>query len=662
MCGIAGVWQIGADGNGSGQLAAVVSRMTSAIAHRGPDGDGQWCDEAARICLGHRRLAVIDLAETGRQPMVSASGRYVIVFNGEIYNFRGLRRDLGSLGHGFRGTGDTEVALAAIEQWGVNAAVERFVGMFAFALWDREQRAIWLARDRLGKKPLYYSVSTSGFAFASELKALLLWPEFDRSIDRRSVARYLRYGCVPGPESIFSAARKLLPGSIALVSPDAAAGVLVNERQYWSPRDIYLSGRRSRRRLTLPDAATELEGLLSDAVRIRLESDVPLGGFLSGGFDSTVIVGLMQREAGRAVKTFTVGFGESEFDESGHARLVARHFGTDHTEIRIDASDVIRLVPDMPEIFDEPFADASQIPAALVARVARQHVTVALTGDGGDEVFGGYRRYQRFAQLWRIHGSVPGRLRPAAAAAIEAFARSRLRALWPVIERLAPGDPGSVTVPQQLVKIAALLRLDGVDAIYERQLMHWADGIAAASAGDLRWWTDARSGAVAGATMDECFDRLMELDLGHYLPDDILVKIDRTSMHVGLEARAPLLDHRVVEFAASLPVDLRVIRGSGKRVLKEVAYRLAPRELLERPKRGFSVPLARWLRGPLREWTDDMLSAENLARTSLVRPEPVLKCWHEHRAGCADWASQLWDVLMLLGWHRRYLERPAELL
>jgi asparagine synthase (glutamine-hydrolysing) len=656
VCGIAGLWL--PSGNGKTLENRVLS-MTRALAHRGPDGERIWVDEGSGLGLGHRRLAILDLTETGTQPMRSVSGRYVIVFNGEIYNFRALRAELELSGHGFRGHSDTETILAAVESWGVETALRRFVGMFAFALWDTQGRELTLARDRAGKKPLYFWLDHDRLYFGSELVSLQALEGLELEIDRQAVGQFLRYGYVPGPRSIYRNVSKLPAGTTARVRLDSSGRLACEAAVYWSVSETFREARASRRSVSFADASHELESLLEDAVRLRLESDVPLGAFLSGGIDSSVVVALMQRLGSQPVRTFTIGFHEGGYDEAKHAAEVSRYLGTDHTELYVEPREVLDLVPRMAQVFDEPFADSSQMPTLLVAQLARRHVTVALSGDGGDEVFGGYRRYQRFVRWWQIASRIPPAARPTIAAALDAASRLPLGPLWAAVGRLIPADLGSVTPAQQVAKIAGLLRQSGMDNAYERQLAHWDDPAALAFGSHAPWWSPPGQDPGDGASIERCFERMMELDFGHYLPDDILVKVDRTSMSVGLEARAPLLDHRILEFAAHLPVSHRVQVGEGKLLLKDVAYRLVPRELLERPKQGFGVPLAQWLRGPLRDWAESLLDERALEAAELVAPAPIRRLWQSHLAGHRDWSALLWDVLMLQSWHEQHVSNRA---
>jgi asparagine synthase (glutamine-hydrolysing) len=656
MCGIAGLWQpVGP----ADALASQVLRMIRQLAHRGPDGEATWVDPNAGVGLGHRRLAILDLTDAGKQPMRSASGRYVVIFNGEIYNFRALRAHLERLGCVFRSNSDTETILAAVETWGLDEALKRFVGMFAFALWDATECELTLVRDRAGKKPLYYLLNGENVHFSSELSSLTALPDLKLRIDRQAVGEFLRYGYVPAPHSILHNVCKLPPGSFIRLRRDAAGRLGATHGTYWSVNEVYRLGGVERRDVTFADASRELEQLLEDAVRLRLESDVPLGAFLSGGIDSSVVVALMQRLNSTPVRTFTIGFKEGDYDEARHAADVASRLGTEHTEFYVDRNDLLDLVPKMTSVFDEPFGDSSQIPTLLVAQLARRHVKVVLSGDGGDEVFGGYRRYQRFVRWWQAMSRVPPSMRPSLAAAMNVASRARIGPFWKVMARLTPGDRGSVTPAQQLAKVASLLRQSGMDAAYERQLAHWEDPAALVRGASAPWWRPPGRDPGDDASIDQCFERMMELDFGHYLPDDILVKVDRTCMSVGLEARAPLLDHRVLEFAARMPVSHKVKVGEGKLLLKDVAYRLVPRQLLDRPKQGFGVPLAQWLRGPLRDWAEALLDVHSLAAAGLVEPEPIRRLWLEHTRADRDWSASLWDVLMLQSWHARFITQPA---
>jgi asparagine synthase (glutamine-hydrolysing) len=553
------------------------------------------------------------------------------------------------------------VLLAAIEQWNLAGALERFVGMFAFALWDRADHELCLVRDRVGKKPLHYRLTQHDLHFGSELRALSVLEDLELAPDPQAVGQFLRYGYIAAPRSIFAGVAKVEPGCIVRIRASSASRLTATVSRYWSAGETFMHGRVARRSVSFEGAAKELEELLTDAVRVRLESDVPLGAFLSGGIDSSVVVALMQRLAGTPVRTFSIGFGDAPYDEAVHARAVAAQLGTAHTELYVEPRDMIEAAPQMATVFDEPFADSSQIPTWLVARLARRDVKVVLSGDGGDEVFGGYSRYQRMIQWQRWVRRIPGPLRPQAAAILGRAARLPLGSAGAWLERVMPGDLGSVTPQQRLAKAASLLQCPGLDAAYERHLAHWEHPEALVQGARAPWWTLPGAGPAQDADDATSFERMCELDLAHYLPDDILVKVDRTTMNVGLEARAPLLDHRVIEFAAHCPVAYRVTAGDGKRLLKHVAFQLVPRTLLERPKQGFAVPLAAWLRGPLREWASELLARDNLRAAALLDPDPVWERWDAHVSGRRDWSALLWDVLMLQAWHREFRATRAAL-
>lgn len=626
MCGIAGCWRFG------GLEEVDVSSgeaMAGAIAHRGPDDMGRWEDTAAGLMLLHRRLSIIDLSPQGHQPMVSATGRYVIVFNGEVYNFPLLRAELESLGHLFRGHSDTEVLLAAIEQWGVQSALIRANAMLAFALWDRRERTLTLARDRFGEKPLYYGISKGALLFGSELKALRAHPSFSDEIDRRAVAAFLRFGYVPAPRSIYSSVSKVEPG--ALVRFDREGRVTVE--RYWSLGEEVLRGKREPFRGSNREAVDELERLVLAAVNARMVSDVPLGAFLSGGIDSSTIVSLMQSQASARVKTFTIGFRESSFDEATAARQVAQHLGTEHTELYVTPEDARAVIPDIPYLYDEPFADSSQIPTYLVSALARRAVTVAISGDGGDELFGGYSRYRLAAKLWRSIRLLPQPSRAALARGLRhlpVFGRGKLHRTLERSRRW--GD---------------LLSASNSKEFYRTLAGTWREG-------DRVLTTDVGVDEPLSFDHDalSSFEEwMMYADSLSYLPDDILVKVDRACMGVGLEGRIPLLDPNIARFAWSLPLAMRV-GPTGKGPLKEVLGRHLPQRLFERPKMGFGVPIREWLRGPLRDLAEELLRERTLQSDGFFDPTVVRRRWTEHLAGVHDWQYAIWYVLVFQMWLR----------
>lgn len=641
MCGITGFLDSRAD-KSRDDLLAITRAMTACIRHRGPDDSGEFIDAERGVALGFRRLSIIDLSPAGHQPMTSASGRFTVIYNGEVYNFEDIRAELRASGYDkpFRGHSDTEVMLAAFETWGVAEAVKRFIGMFAIALWDRELQLLHLIRDRLGVKPLYYGRSGSTFLFGSELKTFVTHPAFDARIDRDSVSLLLRYGYIPAPFSIYEGVRKLTPGAILTVR----AGSEPIESVYWSAVDVAHDGLRNPLRLSEREAEESLNDLLLDAVRYRLVSDVPLGVFLSGGIDSSTVVALMQAQSSQPVKTFTIGFHEGGFDEAQHAKAVAHHLGTDHTELYITPAEALAVIPKLPHLYDEPFADPSQIPTHLVSALARRDVTVALSGDGGDELFGGYRRYFLGARAWRSLSWIPAGVRAAGGRVLGSVRPDTWDRLFSVLpQRVRPGSGGD-----KVAKAAAVIGSRNAEDVYRRLLTQWPSAenvVIGAGDRDSAVWSDPRIEAISDFT-----SRMMLLDTLTYLPDDILTKVDRASMGVSLEAREPLLDHRVVEFAWRLPMDMKVRSGQGKWLLRRVLSRYVPDALTDRPKMGFGVPIDNWLRGPLREWAEALLDESRLRREGMFDPAPVRQRWNEHLSGRRNWQYALWTVLMFQLW------------
>lgn len=636
MCGIAGLIQVDQQ-NGA---AAIAGGMAAALRHRGPDQSGSWADDRHGLGFGFRRLAVLDPSPTGHQPMMSASGRHVVVFNGEIYNHLELRRELAI---GFRGGSDTETLTEAIDRWGVDECLDRANGMFAFAVWDRERSVLTLARDRIGEKPLYYGWVDASFVFASQLASFRVVPGFGGEISRSALAAYFRYGYVPGPFSIYQGIQKLPAAHVLRVRPGDDPSTVDQARRYWRPDLLPTRGARDSE-----IAANRLEELLADAVKLRLIADVPLGAFLSGGIDSSTVVALMQSLQERSVRTFSIGFREAAFDEATHARQVADHLRTDHTELYVSSEEAQAVVPELPRLYDEPFADSSQIPTYLVSKLARKDVTVVLSGDGGDELFGGYTRHLMHHRIWRYIDPVPLGLRRKVADALEWGTRSAGEGSLRRLNSLLPASWRQTHLREKLVKAAAVMRLEDERQMYQRLVSQWDEPASLLRHGEEAE-TLLRRPQDWPASSDFTHD-MMVLDALTYLPDDILVKLDRATMGVSLEGRVPMLDHRLVEFAFSLPTDLKIREGKGKWILRQVLYRYVPEELFERPKKGFSVPIAEWLRGPLRAWGDSLLDESRIRDEGYLKPEPVREAWSAHLDGGVDRSAQLWTVLMFQSW------------
>jgi len=640
MCGITGFLDLAAE-TPRDELSALATSMAATLAHRGPDARGAWVDPAAGIAFGHARLSIVDVSTAGAQPMLSASGRHVLNYNGEIYNAPDIARELERAGTRFRGHSDTEVLVEAIEHWGVDATLARCNGMFAFAVWDRERRQLLLARDRLGEKPLYYGWRGRTFLFGSELNALRAHPRGDFAVDRDSLASFLRFATVPAPFSIYEGVHKLAPGHLITVTAADPPGS-GEPKPYWCVFDAF----QQRTHADMPDAelVEALDTLLRDSVKIRMRSDVPLGAFLSGGIDSTTVVALMQDQSTEPVRTFTIGSTNRTYNEADAAHEIATRLETRHTELVVTAADAQAVIPRLPEIYDEPFADSSQIPTFLVSQLARGDVTVSLSGDGGDETFGGYDRYRYLPRVLRRREHVPQWARLAASNVIDAVPPR----VWDSLARPLPMRVRPRIPATKAKKFAAINRLGTPAEMYEELVTYWSDPDAVVVGGEAPSLLVDRPDdwpRIAGLE-----NLLMALDTVTYLPDDILVKLDRATMSVGLEGRVPLLDHRVVEFAAGLPATVKVREGVGKWPLRAVLRRYVPDELVSRPKSGFGVPIGQWLRGPLQPWASDLLAPDRLRRDGYLRPEPIERMWSEHRAGRRDWEYQLWPVLMFQAW------------
>ncbi len=638
MCGVVGFWQ-----KAERLETAIIGQMTICLEHRGPDDAGVWLDEEAGLALGHRRLSILDLSPAGHQPMLSPCGRFALVYNGEIYNHLDLRVDLEAEGGHFnwRGHSDTETLLAALRHWGLEKTLGRLNGMFVFGLWDRQERSLFLVRDRMGIKPLYYGQHNGVFLFGSELKALTAHPEWRGEVDRDALALYMRHNCVPTPWSIYKGIFKLPPAHFVVVRDN---GHDVSFPQcYWDLARIAEQGSKQAHE-NADELIAELDELLKDAVKKRMVADVPLGTFLSGGLDSTTVTALMQTQSDKPVRTFSIGVYTENTDEARHAKAVAKYLGTDHTELYVTPEEAMEVIPRLPVMWDEPFSDSSQIPTFLVSKLARQHVTVSLSGDGGDELFAGYNRHIVGPEVWEKARRLPLLLRRMLCLGIGLLARHDLEAM----RRYLPQRMAVPNLVDRLEKLAGALKARNRQVFYKDLVSHWKDP------GTL---------VLGGVEPDTLLDRLedmpqlaclreemMYLDQMTYLPDDILTKVDRASMAVSLEARVPLLDHRVVEFAWSVPTEYKYREGKGKWLLRQVLYKYVPQEIMDRPKQGFGVPIEHWLRGPLREWAEELLRENRLREEGFFDATPIRKMWLEHVSGKRRQQYHLWDVLMFQAW------------
>jgi asparagine synthase (glutamine-hydrolysing) len=643
MCGLAGFYS---PSGLASEAPALATAMASAIAHRGPDDAGVWVDRDAGIALAHRRLAVLDLSPAGHQPMVSADGRFVIIFNGEIYNHLTLRQSLDAAAPvAWRGHSDTETLLAGIAAWGVENTLKQCAGMFAFALWDRERRSLTLARDRLGEKPLYYGWQGNDFLFGSELKALRAHPAFRAEVDRNVLALFMRHNCVPAPYSIYTGIHKLSPGTwLELGAQEREPRVQV----YWSARSAALAGQRNPFLGSEDEARERLDGLLREVLAREMLADVPLGVFLSGGVDSSTIVALMQAQSTRPVQSFTIGFESEGYNEAKHAQAVAAHLGTDHTELYVTPAQSLSVIEHLPTLYDEPFADSSQIPTYLVSQLARQKVTVSLSGDGGDELFGGYNRYFWATEIWQRVGRWPLPMRAAFAKALTLLPPIAWDQIFKGFARFLPPGWRYAKPGDKLHKLAEILAVRTPEEIYLGLVSHWKRPTEIVPGAVEPPTALTQFGSLAGLADFE--HRMMYLDQVSYLPDDILTKVDRAAMGVSLETRVPLLDHNLVEFAWSLPLSMKVRDGQGKWLLREVLYRYVPKELIERPKMGFGIPLDAWLCGPLRDWAESLLDARRLETEGYFATGMIREKWLEHLSGRRNWSYYLWDVLMFQAW------------
>ncbi|MBL8516660.1 MAG: asparagine synthase (glutamine-hydrolyzing) [Betaproteobacteria bacterium] len=646
MCGIVGILS-----TPTSSLHQVVDGMSGKISHRGPDAAGAWINEAGTVGLGHRRLSIIDLSPAGAQPMHSACGRYVLVFNGEIYNFQALKGEISRLhpGQPWRGRSDTEVVLAAITHWGVDTTLTKLDGMFALAVFDKHSEELYLARDRMGEKPLYFGYVGDQFTFSSELKALRSLPGWTSRINRTALTAYFRYSYIPSPLSIYEGVSKLLPGHWLKLSPsDFLSRKIPASTSFWQLDDAIAIGRLHPYTGSEEDATNDLESLLMETIQKQMVSDVPIGAFLSGGVDSSTVVAMMQAQSEKPIETFTVGFVDTDFNEASHAKAVAQHLGTSHNELYVSPTDSLSIVPDLPRLYDEPFADSSQIPTYLISKLARTKVTVSLSGDGGDELFCGYNRYTWMYKIWGAMSPFPSVARNALGRIAAAIPPPAIDSVYGLLYPVLPHWLQFSNASDKWTKVTGLIGETDSGALYKRIVSSWQDP----------------SGLVLGGNEPLSIFELSEpqshkLDLGEqmmrfdaltYLPDDILVKVDRASMGVSLEARVPLLDRRIVEFAWHLPMSMKLRNGVSKWILREVLYRHVPQSLIERPKMGFGVPIDRWLRVELRDWAEELLDAQKMREQGYLNVELVRKAWDEHQSGRRNWQYQIWTVLMFQAW------------
>jgi len=646
MCGFAGAIKLNSTRD---FWIKSLNRMSNKLVHRGPDDDGIWFDAKGGIGLSHRRLSIIDVSKYGHQPMVSASGRYTIAYNGEVYNFLEIKKELEECSPTlrWRGNSDTEVILAAIEEWGLKKAVIRFVGMFAFALWDSKEKKLHLVRDRIGIKPLYYGWSNGTFLFGSELKALSVHSDFKGEIDKNALSLYLRHNYIPAPYSIYKNIFKLKQGAILTIS-SRDVGLTPNLDFYWSAKDVVEMNSTSLSTDSEEEAILQLEALLKESVKLRMISDVPLGAFLSGGIDSSTVVSLMQAQSTQKVKTFSIGFYNEKFNEAVYAKEVADHLGTDHTELYVTPEEMITAIPKMPVLYDEPFSDSSQIPTYLVSELAKRSVTVSLSGDGGDELFAGYNHYYWTPNIWKRISWMPGWIKHTVSKSIRAVPSELWDTLISMTGGLLSKNVGVDITGDRIHKLTDIISEDSPQTLHKRLLSHWKEptSLIPGSKEPPTAFTDPD---LWPANID-FFSWMMYIDLVSYLPDDILVKVDRASMGVSLEARVPILDHRLVEFAWKLPLNMKVRGNERKWLLRQVLYRYVPKELIERPKTGFGVPISDWLRGPLSEWAEELLEETRLRDGGIFNPGPIREKWLEHKTGKQNWHYYLWDILMFQAW------------
>ena len=642
MCGI-----VGFINTNQIDLESICYNMVSTLHHRGPDYSDVWINKDHGIALGHTRLSILDLSPAGHQPMISSCGRYVLIFNGEIYNHLQLRKDVGLSGYSasWKGHSDTETLLAAFSTWGVKKALQEIVGMFALALWDMKQKKLILARDRIGEKPVYYGWQNNAFLFSSELKALKAHPEFQNTINRDSLCLLLRHNTISSPYSIYQGIFKLPPGSILTLN---LGNKEIKVETYWSMKEVVQSALHNPFKGTEQQALLELESTLSKSISGQMMSDVPLGAFLSGGIDSSTIVALMQAQSSKQIKTFSIGFNEKEYDEAKHAKDVAQYLGTEHTELYVTSSEALDVIPQLPVMFDEPFSDSSQIPTYLVSKLAKQSVSVSLSGDGGDELFGGYNRHVWVKSIWEKTRHLPLFSRRLIFYAITSLSPTAWNQFFQICSAVFPSRYRASQPGDKMYKLANVIAAKNPDAMYRNLVSHWnkPDSIVLGSEEPETLLSDA---SILPNLLD-VEQRMMFLDTVTYLPDDILTKVDRAAMAVSLETRVPMLDHRVVEFAWRLPLNMKIKNGQGKWILRQLLYKHVPKALVERPKMGFGVPIDSWLRGPLLDWAENLLDPSRLRQEGFFNAEAVRRKWDEHISGKHDWQHHLWDVLMFQAW------------
>jgi len=644
MCGFAGFLN---REKSSHDLYEVLKLMGEAIRTRGPDSSGEWLNESSTIGFSHRRLSIVDLSSAGHQPMLSHNERYIIAFNGEIYNHLELRDLLADAGLdiNWKGTSDTETLLACFEHWGIKLTIEKSVGMFAFSVWDNQENKLILGRDRLGEKPLYYGWQGDSFLFGSELKALKAHYAFKSEINRDSIALLLRHSCIPAPYSIYQGIEKLLPGY--LLEVDLKTG-LSNAIQYWSFKHICPQNETVGYVGTAEKAVDDLDTILKKSIKQQMIADVPLGAFLSGGVDSSTIVALMQSQSDKPIKTFSIGFNEDGFDEAVYAKSIAEHLGTDHTELYVTPEDALNVIPLLADLYDEPFSDSSQIPTYLVAKMAKEHVTVSLSGDAGDELFCGYNRYLLTQKVWKNLSVMPIAMRKSLSLCLLKISVNH----WNYINKILPKKLKLSNLGTKMHKAGKALTANSVSELYKRLVSHW-DNPEAVVIGAKEPNTVLNDPVRAPKLLND-IEQMMALDTLSYLPDDILTKVDRACMAVSLEGRVPFLNHKVVEFSWGLPLRYKLNNGVSKWCLKEVLYRYVPKELIDRPKMGFGVPINTWLRGPLRTWADKLLDEDRLLQEGFFEPKQIVTMWREHKLGKRDWQDQLWDVLMFQAWYEKH--------